>query len=1060
MNDIIKQNTITQSVLNAENILKKGYLSSAQEQHLVKINYPIESSDDKFADSLNENVRFFDITQIVLNKNENMRDKLVSVFNAVGNVGASILFQIDGKKDKVSIRIGVRRNFDNIDKGLAQEILKNSLEGNFPGSILKCLTTDELNGIVHNFDTGLRVVSVTDIAGLRSENESKDRQFMQGIEKVVEALKGKEYSMLLIADPISMADLNMSRRALENVYSSLVPFSESEFSFGENQSESINASVSKSMTETLSEGISESISHTNGKSYSRAFGTSYSHTDGKSYSTTEGYSDTTSSNVNVGASIIVANAGVSRGKSRSENYSTTRTENYSNQYGVNQTNTSSENSARTDGITNTQNTSISTSMTQTQGVTQNVGTSQNIQVKFENHTIKKMLERIDKTLERYDKCADLGAWNCAMYCVGEKSTAQICASIYRSIIRGENSSLENSAMILWEQDQNINIMEALKHMQHPRLNVNHVEVTPGALINSAELAIHAGLPNKSIAGIPVIECAEFGRVVSSYIPKNNESKINLGNIFHMLKDEKIPVELNVKSLCSHTFITGSTGSGKSNTVYRILDNLPSEVNYLVIEPAKGEYKNVFGSKAKVYGTNPSLTELLKINPFSFPKEIHVLEHIDRLIEIFNVCWPMYAAMPAVLKDAVEKSYEDAGWNLTSSTNVYSKNLYPEFSDVARNIKSIIDSSEYDAENKGAYKGSLLTRLKSLTNGLNGLIFNRDEISNEELFDKNVIVDLSRVGSAETKSLIMGVLVLKLQEYRMSNANGMNSELKHITVLEEAHNLLKRTSTEQSSESANLIGKSVEMLTNAIAEMRTYGEGFIIADQAPALLDMAVIRNTNTKIIMRLPDQDDRELVGKAANLNDDQITELAKLPCGVAAVYQNEWIEPVLCKVDEFAKIENAYSYEIQDKKIEQVDYNSRVEIAKILFGAKPNEVPNTDLFKKLSELNLKDATKVLIIKYLNNNLKAPNMLYLAPIIVELFPRTYRAFIDSYKAQTSDTNKWSVDVDEALKLEIAMNIEDNLRKDIRQCIITNCLYHELGRVDELEKWSSEGGKLA
>ena len=72
---------------------------------------------------------------------------------------------------------------------------------------------------------------------------------------------------------------------------------------------------------------------------------------------------------------------------------------------------------------------------------------------------------------------------------------------------------------------------------------------------------------------------------------------------------------------------------------------------------------------------------------------------------------------------------------------------------------------------------------------------------------------------------------------------MNSPLKHITVLEEAHNLLKRTSTD----SANITGKSVEMLSNSIAEMRTYGEGFIIADQAPGLLDMAVIRNTNTKI---------------------------------------------------------------------------------------------------------------------------------------------------------------------------------------------------------------------
>ena len=200
----------------------------------------------------------------------------------------------------------------------------------------------------------------------------------------------------------------------------------------------------------------------------------------------------------------------------------------------------------------------------------------------------------------------------------------------------------------------------------------------------------------------------------------------------------------------------------------------------------------------------------------------------------------------------------------------------------------------------------MTRLNSLTNGINGLIFQNDEITPNELFDKNVIVDLSRVGSMETKSLIMGMLVLKLQEHRMSGGE-MNAELRHLTVLEEAHNLLKRTSCEQSSEGGNLLGKSVEMLSNAIAEMRTYGEGFIIADQAPGLLDMAVIRNTNTKIILRLPDLSDRELVGKAANLNDNQITELAKLPKGVAAVYQNEWIQPVLCKVDKFEHSEKTY---------------------------------------------------------------------------------------------------------------------------------------------------------
>jgi hypothetical protein len=155
---------------------------------------------------------------------------------------------------------------------------------------------------------------------------------------------------------------------------------------------------------------------------------------------------------------------------------------------------------------------------------------------------------------------------------------------------------------------------------------------------------------------------------------------------------------------------------------------------------------------------------------------------------------------------------------------------------------------------------------------------------------------------------MGLLVMKLQEHRMTSGR-MNSGLQHITVLEEAHNLLKRTSTEQSCESANLMGKTVEMLANAIAEMRTYGEGFIIADQSPGLLDMSAIRNTNTKIILRLPDQGDRELVGKAAGLNNDQITELAKLQLGIAAVYQNDWLQPILCKVDYFAPPEKMYSY-------------------------------------------------------------------------------------------------------------------------------------------------------
>ena len=83
---------------------------------------------------------------------------------------------------------------------------------------------------------------------------------------------------------------------------------------------------------------------------------------------------------------------------------------------------------------------------------------------------------------------------------------------------------------------------------------------------------------------------------------------------------------------------------------------------------------------------------------------------------------MYAAMPAVLKDAVLQSYESCGWDLIRSKNNIDQNLFPTFQDLLTELITVIDRSSYDSEVKSNYKGSLETRIKSLTNGLNGLIF--------------------------------------------------------------------------------------------------------------------------------------------------------------------------------------------------------------------------------------------------------------------------------------------------------------------------------------------------
>ena len=226
--------------------------------------------------------------------------------------------------------------------------------------------------------------------------------------------------------------------------------------------------------------------------------------------------------------------------------------------------------------------------------------------------------------------------------------------------------------------------------------------------------------------------------------------------------------------------------------------------------------------------------------------------------------------------------------------------------LAEELEKLIDDTDYSAEVKGNYTGALVTRVKSLTIGLNKFIFTTNQTPYSKLFDENCILNISRVKSTETKALLMGLMVYILNEYRMDTKSGNNSGLKHVTVLEEAHNLLKNTAGKESE----LVGKSVEMITNTIAEIRTYGEGFIIVDQSPSSVDIAAIKNTNTKIVLRTPEANDREAVGRSMGLTPNQVNEIAKLPSGVAVVYQNDWVSPVLAMVDKANVKEMPYVYD------------------------------------------------------------------------------------------------------------------------------------------------------
>ena len=556
----------------------------------------------------------------------------------------------------------------------------------------------------------------------------------------------------------------------------------------------------------------------------------------------------------------------------------------------------------------------------------------------QNIVLNLTVERLKKQLERIERDSNLGMWNFAGYFLGETiAEAEIAANTYKSVMAGLNNGIERNTVNLWD-DENI-IGELKKYIYnfiHPEFlystcsdnGVKDIAVNPSTLVNTNELAIHMSLPRNSVKGLPVTEYVGFGEEVIRFNDDGEKTEFELGSLLGNGEISGAKVKLDCDSLVLNTFITGTVDSGKSNTVYEILNQLRTFCGtpFLIIEPTKGKYKNTFGqfSDVDVYGTNPKVSNLLKINPFSFPEGIHLLEHLDRLIDIFNVCWPLDRAMATILKESIRRAYILTGWNFNTSENDHSNNAFPNFIDLLEQVEKVIDESKYSVDKKGEYYSELIARITSLTTGLNGQIFNNEEIENYDLFDRNVIVDLSRVADYEVKSLIMGLLMMKLNEYRISSEK-IDSALSHVTVLEEAHNLFKNTSMKQSTEGANLLEKSVRMLVNSISDMRIYGEGFVFTEQSPELIDMSVIRSSNTKIVLRLPDKLEREMIGDVVGLSEKKTTELSKLKNGVAVVYQNDWVEPVLVQINKCHIKEKQYDLKLHSMIVDTTVYRNQL---------------------------------------------------------------------------------------------------------------------------------------
>ena len=1027
----------------ADNILLKKYVSKLSKYECKTID------DNRKKIEVGGNVNFFQILNIVYDKKENIQDKLTTVYSTISSLKqCGLVMILNADKEKVNLYVGIKtKELNECDGKLKADekklgdkgkTLKNAFDGNFPGIRMENVFQEKPKGnnsyktikeVAENaINNKIKfIASVSSIPALRNAKEHKNIEFIQGIEKLIESMRGKSYSAIIIADAVGNDEIEEMCAEYENIYSQLSPFKASDQTISKQEGTNTSESIIKGTTETINTIVSNSTSKSDSVSNSR----------------------TDNWNIPVVSLIYTRSNGKSNSQSNTSSYS---------QSNGSSTSTSEQNSTSSGKSTSESN---------------------SVRITFENRSVKTLMDRVDEQIKRLRSCEDFGMFDtCAYFTSADYDVAVAAASVFKSVTRGENSSVESSAVNIWSEDDKVEaIKKYLLSLYHPEFEYEignkKYTVKPSLLMSGKELAFEMSLPKKSVPGIPVIECAEFGREVTSLDSKDGiYQSVELGEIYHMHDvDENTPVKFDVQSLASHTFITGSTGAGKSNAIYQLLSELgkkeiktenkdnenqggtQQKIKFMVIEPAKGEYKDVFGGveDVDVYGTNPKKATLLKINPFSFVDDIHVLEHIDRLVEIFNACWPMYAAMPAVLKDAIERIYIDKGWDLNYSS--CEPKVFPTLYDLLKVLPQVMEESQYSLDTKSDYSGALITRIKSLTNGINGQIFCTSEDAdkeNEKLFEKNVIVDISRIGSTETKSLIMGMLIMKLQEYRMSEGE-VNSNLQHVTVLEEAHNLLRRTTSIQTQEGSNLQGKSVEMISNAIAEMRTYGEGFIIADQAPGLLDESVIRNTNTKIIFRLPDEQDRILVGRSEALNDNQISELAKLPRGVAAVYQNNWVQAVLCKFEKFeTKSKYQYTPKGESEYLKKYFYK--------LFGIRDGEElseENIDFIREwINALNLSEYTKSLLGQVLDG--QKLNEGQRSEIAYNVFKGKQLGYI----LQNNSDEEAGID-DMKKSIYNMFNIQDELLTNVIKTLNLTTIMNELKHTELANRYAefAEGGRI-
>ncbi|MGW7438503.1 ATP-binding protein [Streptomyces sp. NPDC054849] len=534
---------------------------------------------------------------------------------------------------------------------------------------------------------------------------------------------------------------------------------------------------------------------------------------------------------------------------------------------------------------------------------------------------------LQRHIDRLEAARSQGWWRTAVYLAAESDgVLESLSGALRGICSGESTTLDPLRVLrlppalLREaalQGQVLSLTPADGSTGHPLGAAFDALATN---ITSTELAVLLALPRRAVPGLPMRESAEFALVA----PEVAHRPVTLGRLLDSRGGEHQSVAISAEDLNRHVFITGMTGYGKTTTAKNLLLEAYTGlgVPFLVIEPAKAEYRHLAAhpglrGRLRVFGIGPQAPMPLRLNPFEPPHGTPLSRHLDLLKAVFNASFPMFAGMSYVLEDAMIEVYTERGWDLQYSVNdllgrrpsaADRAALIPSVGDLYGKIEEVLDRRSYGREVHQNMGAALRSRLGSLLVGTKGMALDtRRGVPVTELFERPAVVELRGLGDDEEKSFVMALLLCMLYEHaeaRSDTAAAPSSVgLRHLTLIEEAHRLLRASRGPSGGEVADPQAKAVSMFTDMLAEMRAYGEGFVVADQVPVKLAPDVVKNSNVKILHRLVAADDRAVVSAAVNLTDRQSRHLGLLPPGVAVVHDERIGSAVLVAMREAEQV-------------------------------------------------------------------------------------------------------------------------------------------------------------